>query len=153
LACAAVFAATGYQSEIAEWRAQREAALKREGGWLSVAGLFWLHDGANRFGKDPDNDIVLPDGAPHAGVFELHDGKVTVKMAGDIRELWPDSLDVAKVGRLNLFVIKNIAPDIPLSDVIWGVMPFVGLMMVAVVVLCFAPEIAVWLPDTLITGA
>jgi C4-dicarboxylate transporter, DctM subunit len=52
---------------------------------------------------------------------------------------------------LNLFVIKNIAPDIPLSDVIWGVMPFVGLMMVAVVVLCFAPEIAVWLPDKLIT--
>jgi TRAP-type C4-dicarboxylate transport system permease large subunit len=52
---------------------------------------------------------------------------------------------------LNLFVIKNIAPDIPLSDVIWGVMPFVGLMIVAVVVLCFAPEIAVWLPDKLIT--
>jgi TRAP-type C4-dicarboxylate transport system permease large subunit len=52
---------------------------------------------------------------------------------------------------LNLFVIKNIAPDIPLSDVIWGVLPFVGLMMVAVVVLCFAPEIAVWLPDKLIT--
>ena len=40
---------------------------------------------------------------------------------------------------LNLFVIKNIAPDIPLSEVIWGVLPFVGLMMVAVVVLCFAP--------------
>ena len=52
---------------------------------------------------------------------------------------------------LNLFVIKNIAPDIPLSDVIWGVLPFVGLMMVAVVVLCFAPEIALWLPDKLIT--
>jgi TRAP-type C4-dicarboxylate transport system permease large subunit len=52
---------------------------------------------------------------------------------------------------LNIFVIKNIAPDIPLSDVIWGVLPFVGLMMVAVVVLCFAPEIAVWLPDKLIT--
>ncbi|MEA2814205.1 MAG: hypothetical protein QOI93_1902, partial [Rhodospirillaceae bacterium] len=52
---------------------------------------------------------------------------------------------------LNLFVIKNIAPDIPLSDVIWGVLPFVGLMMVAVVVLCFAPEIAIWLPDKLIT--
>jgi len=52
---------------------------------------------------------------------------------------------------LNLFVIKNIAPDIPLSDVIWGVLPFVGLMMVAVVVLCFAPEIAIWLPDRLIT--
>ena len=42
-----------------------------------------------------------------AGVFELHDGKVTVKMDGATRELWPDSLDVAKVGRLSLFVIKR----------------------------------------------
>jgi tripartite ATP-independent transporter DctM subunit len=52
---------------------------------------------------------------------------------------------------LNIFVIKNIAPDIPLSDVIWGVLPFVALMALAVVVLCFAPEIAIWLPDKVIT--
>jgi C4-dicarboxylate transporter, DctM subunit len=48
---------------------------------------------------------------------------------------------------LNIFVIKNIAPDIPLSDVIWGVMPFVGLMMIAVVILCVCPEIATWFSD------
>jgi tripartite ATP-independent transporter DctM subunit len=48
---------------------------------------------------------------------------------------------------LNIFVIKNIAPDIPLSDVMWGVLPFVGLMILAVVILCFAPGIANWLPD------
>jgi C4-dicarboxylate transporter, DctM subunit len=48
---------------------------------------------------------------------------------------------------LNIFVIKNIAPDIPLSDVIWGVMPFVILMIFAVVVLCFVPEIATWFSD------
>ena len=41
---------------------------------------------------------------------------------------------------LNIFVIKNIAPDIPLADVIWGVMPFVVLMALAVVVLCFLPN-------------
>jgi C4-dicarboxylate transporter DctM subunit len=51
---------------------------------------------------------------------------------------------------LNIFVIKNIAPDIPLGDVIWGVLPFVALMTVAVVVLCFLPEIALWLPDKVI---
>ena len=50
---------------------------------------------------------------------------------------------------LNIFVIKNIAPDIPLRDVMWGVMPFVALMMLAVVMLCFFPEIATWLPDHL----
>src|SRR6516225_9102272 len=48
---------------------------------------------------------------------------------------------------LNLFVIKNIAPDISLRDVIWGVMPFVALMMVAVVVMCIFPEIATSLSD------
>jgi TRAP-type C4-dicarboxylate transport system permease large subunit len=51
---------------------------------------------------------------------------------------------------LNIFVIKNIAPDIPLSDVVWGIVPFVMLMTLAVVVLCFLPEIALWLPDKLI---
>jgi len=48
---------------------------------------------------------------------------------------------------LNIFVIKNIAPDIPLADVIWGVMPFVVLMMIAVVILCFCPGIATWFSD------
>jgi TRAP-type C4-dicarboxylate transport system permease large subunit len=48
---------------------------------------------------------------------------------------------------LNLFVIKNIAPDIPLRDVMWGVMPFVGLMILAVVVMCFVPEISTAFPD------
>ena len=51
---------------------------------------------------------------------------------------------------LNIFVIKNIAPDIPLGDVIWGVVPFVILMALAVVVLCFLPEIAMWLPEAVI---
>jgi TRAP-type C4-dicarboxylate transport system permease large subunit len=53
---------------------------------------------------------------------------------------------------LNIFVIKNIAPDIPLGDVVWGVLPFVILMTLAVVVLCFLPEIAMWLPDKVITA-
>jgi C4-dicarboxylate transporter, DctM subunit len=48
---------------------------------------------------------------------------------------------------LNIFVIKNIAPDIPLKDVIWGVMPFVALMFVAIVLICLLPSIAVWLPN------
>jgi tripartite ATP-independent transporter DctM subunit len=53
---------------------------------------------------------------------------------------------------LNIFVIKNIAPDIPLKDVIWGVFPFLVLMFVAVVLLCFIPSIATGLPD-MIMGA
>ena len=48
---------------------------------------------------------------------------------------------------LNIFVIKNIAPDIPLKDIIWGVIPFVGLMMFAVLLICIFPAIATWFPD------
>ena len=48
---------------------------------------------------------------------------------------------------LNLFVIKNIAPDITLGQIIWGVLPFVALMFVAVVLICLLPEIATALPD------
>jgi C4-dicarboxylate transporter DctM subunit len=33
--------------------------------------------------------------------------------------------------------------------VICGVMPFVGLMMVSVVILCVFPEIATWFPDVI----
>ncbi|MCB1543506.1 MAG: TRAP transporter large permease [Rhodoblastus sp.] len=47
---------------------------------------------------------------------------------------------------LNIFVIRNIAPDIPLRDVIWGAVPFVLLMMAAILLLCFFPQIATWLP-------
>jgi TRAP-type C4-dicarboxylate transport system permease large subunit len=54
---------------------------------------------------------------------------------------------------LNIFVIKNIAPDIPLRDVIYGVMPFVGLMFVAVVLLCAFPQIATGLPAVLMGAA
>jgi len=48
---------------------------------------------------------------------------------------------------LNIFVIRNIAPDIPLRDVVWGVMPFVVLMFIAIFILCAVPGIATWLPD------
>ena len=48
---------------------------------------------------------------------------------------------------LNIFVIKNIAPDIPLKDVIWGVMPFLGLMFLAILLMCLFPGIATGLPD------
>jgi TRAP-type C4-dicarboxylate transport system permease large subunit len=44
-------------------------------------------------------------------------------------------------------VIRNVAPDIPLSEVIWGTLPFVLLMMAAVLLLCFVPEISTLLPN------
>ncbi|WP_284075833.1 TRAP transporter large permease [Herbaspirillum aquaticum] len=50
---------------------------------------------------------------------------------------------------LNLFVIKNIAPDIALGDVIKGTIPFLALMFLAVLLLWMFPGIATVLPDLL----
>jgi C4-dicarboxylate transporter DctM subunit len=48
---------------------------------------------------------------------------------------------------LNIFVINKIAPDIGLKDIVWGTLPFVLLMMIAIVILCVFPGIATALPD------
>jgi uncharacterized protein (DUF1684 family) len=104
---AAIFAASNYAAEIAAWHTDREARLKAEDGWLSLAGLFWLHSGANPFGKDAGGEIVLPDGPEHAGVFHLEQGKVSVTIDGSTREVKPDSNDIVKVGRLRLLIIQR----------------------------------------------
>ncbi|HTU02348.1 MAG TPA: DUF1684 domain-containing protein [Candidatus Sulfotelmatobacter sp.] len=107
LAAAALAAVSTYQSEMAEWRRNREARLKADGGWLSVAGLFWLHEGVNHVGKNAANDIVLPDGPEKAGTFELRGDKVTATLDGKTRAIEHDSDDAAKVGRLSLYIIKR----------------------------------------------
>jgi TRAP-type C4-dicarboxylate transport system permease large subunit len=48
---------------------------------------------------------------------------------------------------LNLFVINGIAPDIPLARIVWGVIPFLVLMAIAIVLMCVVPEIATALPN------
>jgi len=50
---------------------------------------------------------------------------------------------------LNLFVIKNIAPDISFGEIVWGTLPFVAIMLAAVVLICAFPGIAMWLPRIL----
>ncbi len=112
-----------YRAEIDQWRAAREARLRADDGWLAVAGLFWLKEGANRFGTAAGNEIVLPAGSAPAvaGVFELHAGKTSVHVEPGVvvtaatgavtaMELRPDtsgSPDVLKLGRLTLFVIER----------------------------------------------
>ena len=74
-----------YEQELEQWKAKRLAGLKSEDGWLSLVGLFWLKEGENRFGSDPLNEIVLPEGkAPaQAGTLRLAGGKVTLEAKPD----------------------------------------------------------------------
>jgi tripartite ATP-independent transporter DctM subunit len=50
---------------------------------------------------------------------------------------------------LNIYIVNAIAPDVPVTRVMWGTIPYVLCMMLAIVILCFFPEIATWLPDRL----
>jgi tripartite ATP-independent transporter DctM subunit len=50
---------------------------------------------------------------------------------------------------LNLYVINGIAPDVKLPTILWGALPYMLCMVVGIILLCIFPEIALWLPETL----
>jgi uncharacterized protein (DUF1684 family) len=102
---------SAYIAEIERWREQMEAGLRADDGWLTLAGLFWLHEGLNSFGADSMSDIVLPAGtAPrHAGAFELRDGVVTLRAADGVGVTLND--DDAPVDSVRLRSDADGGPD------------------------------------------
>ena len=50
---------------------------------------------------------------------------------------------------LNIYIVNAIAPDVPLAKVMWGTLPYVFCMFLAIIVLCIFPDIATWLPNYL----
>ena len=106
----------------ADFRTEREASLTKPDGWLAVAGLFWLHDGAMTLGSDPQSEVVLPASAPRrAGVLRMQGGVVTLEPAAGAgvqvngkpaakMALKPDSdphADVVTAGKILLTIIKR----------------------------------------------
>lgn len=51
---------------------------------------------------------------------------------------------------VNVFIVKSVAPDVPLGRIFAGVLPFWGTMLVALVLLVLFPQIVLLLPDTMI---
>jgi len=111
-----------YLDELARWRESRSRSLEADDGWLTVAGLYWLRDGLQTMGSAPDNDLVLPHGAPpKAGTLRFADGVahfeagpgVTATLAG--RSVTRAALasggrsgpDRLGFGNVSLFVIKR----------------------------------------------
>ncbi|MBR1662684.1 MAG: TRAP transporter large permease [Acidaminococcaceae bacterium] len=48
---------------------------------------------------------------------------------------------------MNLFVIQGVSPDSKMTQIVKGVMPYALVMAVEMLILCFAPGLATWLPS------
>jgi len=48
---------------------------------------------------------------------------------------------------LNLYIVKGIAPDVPMHKVLMGVYPFLIIEVIVIIALCLWPELALWLPS------
>jgi uncharacterized protein (DUF1684 family) len=112
----------GYQGGIERWRHEREAGLKADGGWLTVAGLFWLKDGVNAAGSSPSSAIRLPRGPAHFGDFDFLDGKTLYRPDANVpaevkgkpakstvlrADTDPGGPDKVAVGEFTMFVIHR----------------------------------------------
>ena len=126
LLCCSLASATDATSERADvqaWQAHRLASLTSDTGWLTLAGLFWLKEGENSFGRAASNTIHVDNAAlastagsflktgdnvrfvsrAHGGV--THDGKPVTTL-----DLVPDSRGeptLLESGALSFFLIER----------------------------------------------
>ena len=59
-----------------------ETGLRKDNGWLTLAGRFPMKPGVNTFGTGKDNDIVFPEGLgpEHMGTITVDAGPREVKL-------------------------------------------------------------------------
>jgi uncharacterized protein (DUF1684 family) len=69
-------AAADHAAVIREWRERRHERLSSEDGWLTLVGLEWLKDGANRLGNSDDSDIRLPGGPADWGTVSVNGDEI-----------------------------------------------------------------------------
>jgi C4-dicarboxylate transporter, DctM subunit len=51
---------------------------------------------------------------------------------------------------VNLYIVQGIAPDVPLSEVLKGTIPFVIILLLGLIILSIFPELVLWLPSKMI---
>jgi tripartite ATP-independent transporter DctM subunit len=51
---------------------------------------------------------------------------------------------------LNVFIVKSVAPRVPLARIFWGVVPFWFAMLITLIIIVLFPQIALFLPNTMI---
>ena len=82
LAVPAIAADAAYVKSVEEWRERADKGLRRDNGWLTLAGRYVMKPGENTFGTGKDNDIVFPAGLgpERMGTVTVEPGRVFVKL-------------------------------------------------------------------------
>ena len=111
-----------YARAVEAWRTAREAELRTDDGWLTLVGLFWLHEGPNTMGGSETNAVPLPATSvpPRLGVLDLTSGVVRIApepgtalringapAAAQVLAPQPGRYDVLTIGSLSFFIIKR----------------------------------------------
>ncbi|MGE5095561.1 MAG: DUF1684 domain-containing protein [Betaproteobacteria bacterium] len=122
VAASAAAADTGWKKADQEWRQRAEQGLRKDNGWLTLAGRYVMKPGVNTFGTGKDNDIVFPEGLGPArmGTIDVDVGKVTVKLAPGlameqegipmtekVMGTDPENRDWVQMGRASFHVIEH----------------------------------------------
>lgn len=73
---------SAYIKEIKAFHQKRINNLKKEDGWLNLAGRFLLHQGKNTFGSGAKNAIIFPEGksAKYIGTIFVNGDTVSIKV-------------------------------------------------------------------------
>ena len=76
-----------YRKAELDWRANAEKGLRKDNGWLTLAGRYVLRPGENLFGTGETNDIVFPKGVGPAGMGSIfvEPGRVRVKLVEGLK--------------------------------------------------------------------
>jgi len=64
-------AEAAHEQQVLQWRAKRDAGLRKENGWLSLVGLEWLKNGSNSICSAAENSVVITGGPARWGEIHL----------------------------------------------------------------------------------
>jgi uncharacterized protein len=118
----AVAADTDWKKADQAWRQRAEQSLRKDNGWLTLAGRYVMKPGVNTFGTGKENDIVFPPGLGpgRMGTVNVDVGKVTVKlepgvtmeqdgipMTEKVMGTDPENRDWVQLGRASFHVIER----------------------------------------------
>jgi hypothetical protein len=111
-----------YVKSVQDWRARADQGLRRDNGWLTLAGRFVMKPGVNTFGTGAANDIVFPPGLgpERMGTLAIEGGEVKVRLADGlvmtkdgatfterVMGTRTDDRDWVQIGRASFHVIER----------------------------------------------